>query len=178
MGEESPWLLINLRSLENAHRKPAEVRFHMAHTHTSLLTHIIFSTKDRFPWLETDVRDELEKYVCGVAHNVGVRTIAINSVADHAHLLVQVPASDSMSEIVGKLKANSSRFIHERWPLRSKFAWQQGYGAFSVSRSNTDAAVRYIANQAEHHRTRTFQEEYLEFLARYEIEYDERYVWS
>jgi len=150
----------------------------MAHTHTSLLTHIIFSTKDRFPSLENDMRDEVEKYICGVGHNLGVRTIAIKSVVDHAHLLAQVPASASVSEIVGKLKSNSSRFVHEKWPMRSKFAWQQGYGAFSVSRSNVDEVVRYIANQEEHHRKRTFQEEYLEFLNRYEIEYDERYVWS
>ncbi|MDP9191567.1 MAG: IS200/IS605 family transposase [Acidobacteriota bacterium] len=149
----------------------------MAHTHTSLLTHLIFSTKDRFPSLENDIREEVEKYVCGVGRNIGVKTIAIKSVADHAHLLVQLPASASVSEVVGKLKANSSRFIHEKWPAR-KFAWQQGYGAFSVSRSNVDDVVRYIANQEEHHRTRTFQEEYLEFLKRYEIEYDELYVWS
>jgi REP element-mobilizing transposase RayT len=83
-----------------------------------------------------------------------------------------------VSEVVGKLKANSSRFVHEKWPRRAKFAWQQGYGAFSVSRSGVDDVVRYIANQEEHHRKRTFQEEYLEFLTRYEIEYDERYVWS
>ena len=150
----------------------------MAHTYTSLLTHIIFSTKDRFPWLEDDMRDEVEKYICGVARNLGVKTMAINSVADHAHLLVQVPSSHSVSEVVGKLKANSSRFIHEKWPRRSKFAWQQGYGAFSVSRSGVDDVIRYIANQEEHHRKRTFQEEFLEFLARHEIEYDERYIWS
>jgi REP-associated tyrosine transposase len=150
----------------------------MAHTYTSLLTHVIFSTKDRFPSLENDMRDEVEKYICGAGRNFGVRTIAIKSVADHAHLLVQVPASASVSEVVGKLKSNSSRFIHEKWPRRSKFAWQQGYGAFSVSRSAVDDVVRYIANQEEHHRKRSFQEEYLEFLTRYEIEYDERYVWS
>ena len=145
---------------------------------SKVIIHIIFSTKDRFPWLENDVRDEVEKYICGVARNLGVTTIAINSVADHAHLLVQVPSSNSVSEIVGKLKANSSRFIHEKWPLRSKFAWQQGYGAFSVSRSGMEDVIRYIAKQQEHHRKRTFQEEFPEFLARHEIEYDERYIWS
>jgi REP element-mobilizing transposase RayT len=150
----------------------------MAHTYTSLLTHIIFSTKDRFPWLQPDMRDELEKYLCGIGRNLKVNTIAINSVADHAHLFVQIPSAASVSEVVGKFKSNSSRFIHEKWPGRSKFAWQEGYGAFSVSRSAADDVVRYIANQEEHHRKRTFQEEYIEFLARYEIEYDERYVWS
>ena len=98
----------------------------MAHTYTSLLTHIIFSTKDRFPWLEADMRDETEKYICGVARNLGMKTIAINSVVDHLHMFAQIPSATSVSEIVGKLKANSSRFIHEKWPRRSKFEWQQG----------------------------------------------------
>jgi REP element-mobilizing transposase RayT len=150
----------------------------MGHTYTSLLTHVIFSTKDCVPSLDDDLREEVEKYVCGVARNIGVKTIAINSVADHAHILLQVPAATSVAAIVSKLKSNSSRFIHEKWPRRSKFAWQEGYGAFSVSKSGLDDVVRYIANQEEHHRKRTFQEEYLEFLKRYEIEYDERYVWS
>ena len=150
----------------------------MGHTYTSLLTHIIFSTKDRVPSLEPDMREEVEKYVCGVARNLGAKTLAINSVADHAHMLIQMPAATSVAEIVSKLKSNSSRFVHEKWPRQSKFAWQQGYGAFSVSRSGVDDVVRYVANQEEHHQKRTFQEEYLEFLTRYEIEYDERYVWS
>jgi putative transposase len=150
----------------------------MAHTYTSLLTHIIFSTKERFPSLDAEIRDEVEKYVCGVGRNIGVKMIAVKSVVDHAHMLVEVPASMPVSEVVGKLKANTSRYIHEKDPARSKFAWQQGYGAFSVGRSGVDDVVRYIANQEEHHRKRTFQEEYLEFLARYQIAYDEKYVWS
>jgi REP element-mobilizing transposase RayT len=149
----------------------------MGHTYTSLLTHIIFSTKDRFPALDADIRDDVERYACGVGRNIGVKTIAIKSVADHIHALVELASTASVSEIVGKLKANTSRYIHERWPARSRFAWQQGYGAFSVSRSGVDAVVRYIANQEEHHRKRTFQEEYLGFLKRYEIAYDERYLW-
>ena len=150
----------------------------MAHTCTSLLIHLVFSTKDRFPMLENAIRDEAEKFICGVARNLRVKVLAINSVADHIHMLVEVPAALSVSEIVGKLKANSSRFIHEKWPERSKFAWQQGYGGFSVSRSGVDEVIRYIANQEEHHRKRTFQEEFLDFLQKYEIEYDERYLWS
>jgi REP element-mobilizing transposase RayT len=150
----------------------------MGHTYTSLLTHVIFSTKDRAPSLEADIREEIEKYVCGVARNLGARTLAINSVADHAHMLIQMPATTSVADIVSRLKSNSSRFVHAKWPRQSKFAWQQGYGAFSVSRSGVDDVVRYIATQEEHHRKRTFQEEYLEFLERYEIGYDERYVWS
>lgn len=150
----------------------------MAHTYTALLTHIIFSTKDRAPSLEPDMRDDVEKYITGVARNFHVKTIAINAVSDHIHMLVQIPAATAIADIVGKLKANTSRFIHEKWPGRSRFEWQQGYGAFSVSRSGVHGVVRYIANQEEHHRKRTFQDEYLEFLARYEIEYDERHLWS
>ena len=127
---------------------------------------------------DREIRDEVEKYVCGVAGNLRVNTLAINSVADHLHMLVDVPAAVAVSELVGKLKANSSRFIHENWPPRSKFAWQQGYGAFSVSRSGVADVVRYIAGQEEHHRKRTYQEEFLDFLRKYEIEFDERYIWS
>src|SRR5688572_6077860 len=117
----------------------------MAHTYTSLLTHLIFSTKDRFPMLESSIRDEVEKYICGIARNLRAKAIAINSVADHIHMLIEVPAALSVSEVVGKLKANSSRFIHEKWPERSKFGWQQGYGGFSVSRSGVDEVIGYIA---------------------------------
>jgi len=128
--------------------------------------------------LEEVIRDEVEKYIFGVARNLRVKPLAINSVADHLHMLVEVPAALSLSEAVGKLKANSSRFVHEKWPERLKFAWQQGYGGFSVSRSGVDDVIHYIANQKEHHAKRTFQEEFLDFLRKYEIEYDERYVWS
>lgn len=150
----------------------------MAHTYTSLLTHLIFSTKNRVPPLEADMREEVEKYICGVAKNIGITTIAINSVADHAHMLVKIPAALSVADAVGKLKSNSSRFIHAEWANRSRFDWQDGYGAFSVSRSGVEALVQYIANQEEHHRKRTFQEEYLDFLTKYEITYDARYIWS
>lgn len=150
----------------------------MAHTYTSLLTHVIFSTKNRVPSLEADIREEVEKYICGVAKNLGITTIAINSVEDHAHMLIKVPAAMAVAEAVGKLKANSSRFIHDEWANRSRFDWQEGYGAFSVSRSGVDALVRYIEGQEEHHRKRTFQEEYLDFLTKYEITYDPRYIWS
>lgn len=128
--------------------------------------------------LEAAIRDEVEKYICGVARNLCVKALAINSVADHLHMLAEIPAALSVSELVGKLKANSSRFVHEKWPERSKFGWQQGYGGFSVSRSGVDDVIRYIANQEEHHRTRTFQEEFIDFLRKYEIEYDERHLWS
>ena len=150
----------------------------MAHTYTSLLTHVIFSTKNRVPALAPDMCEEVEKYICGVAKNLGITTIAINSVADHAHMLVKIPASLSVADAVGKLKSNSSRFIHEEWRDQPRFDWQAGYGAFSVARSGVENLVRYIDHQEEHHRKRTFQEEYLDFLTKYEIPYDPRYVWS
>jgi len=150
----------------------------VAHTFTNLLTHIIFSTKDRLPQIDADLKAQLYPYMVGIFRELDGKISIINGTSDHVHLLVQLPPVLPLSDAMRILKTNSSKWVHEQWTARSKFAWQTGYGAFSVSRSNADAVARYIANQEEHHRRKTFQEEFLEYLNKHEIEYDERYIWE
>jgi REP-associated tyrosine transposase len=114
----------------------------------------------------------------GILRELDGNTSIINGTSDHVHLLVQFPPGLSLSDAMRILKTNSSKWIHDRWPARSKFAWQTGYGAFSVSKSSAGAVFGYIADQEEHHRRKTFQEEFLEYLKKHEIDYDERYIWE
>jgi hypothetical protein len=114
----------------------------------------------------------------GIIRTLDGIALSIGGTADHVHLLTKQPATISMSDLMRTLKTNSSRWVHETWPSESSFAWQTGYGAFSVSQSNADAVREYIANQEAHHRTISFQEEFVRFLKRHGIEYDERYIWE
>ena len=150
----------------------------MAHTFTNLLTHIVFSTKGRAPYLEEEVQPRLFAYLGGIVQQLKGQPIQINGTADHVHLLVALPPALSVSELLRVVKANSSRWVHEQWPSRRSFAWQEGYGAFSVSPSNAGRVLDYIRNQQAHHRKVTFQEEFLTFLKKHDIAYDERYLWA
>ena len=150
----------------------------MSHTYTNLLTHVIFSTKDRRPDLGPDLRPSVFAYVGGIVRELGGTALAVNGPEDHLHALIVLPANVSLADAMRVVKTNSSRWIHEKWPQRKAFAWQTGYGAFSVSRSNVDDVVRYIENQEEHHRTVSFQDEFLAFLKRHGVSYDPRYVWD
>jgi len=150
----------------------------MAHTFTHLLVHIIFGTKDREPWLTEELKTPLHSYLAGILRNLEVNLTAVNGTADHVHLLVMLPADQSVAEVLRVLKTNSSRWVHETYPNLHSFGWQTGYGAFTVSRSNLDAVERYIRNQEEHHKKQTFQEEFVAFLDRHGIEYDARYLWE
>jgi putative transposase len=150
----------------------------MGQTYTSLLTHCIFSTKDREPSLVPQIAPEVFAYMGGIIKAFGGVPLLINGVADHVHMLVSLPAAIAVAEAMRLVKANSSKWVHERWSEHRGFAWQNGYGAFSVSRSNQEAVLKYIAGQEEHHRTVTFQEEFVAFLKRHGIEFDERYVWQ
>ena len=150
----------------------------MAHTFTNLLFHVIFSAKDRCAALDHQIRPRLFPYMGGIVREAGGIPLAVNGVSDHVHLLLALPATLAVADAMRVLKTNSSRWVHEQWPDRRSFAWQAGYGAFSVSRSNVEEVERYIANQEEHHRRITFQDEYLAFLRRHGIAFDERYVWE
>src|SRR5512146_2446095 len=99
----------------------------MSHRFTSLLTHLIFSTKERYPWLDEELSPECRAYIGGIINNIGGRRIEVGNAADHVHILFDMPSTLSLSECVGKIKCNSSRWVHEKWPWRSKFAWQQGF---------------------------------------------------
>ena len=124
------------------------------------------------------MKEDLHAYMGGIVRELGGKAILINGMPDHVHLLIYLPPTVALAEAVRVLKANSSRWVHEKWPGNSKFAWQRGYGAFSVSRTIVSDVERYIATQEEHHRKITFEEEFVAFLKRHGIEYDPRYLWQ
>jgi putative transposase len=144
----------------------------------SILIHIVFSTKNRKPFLTAPVDVELHKYLATVARNAGSPTLAIDGVEDHVHLLVSLARTSSIADIVEDLKKTSSKWIKTKGPDFRAFQWQTGYGAFSIGQSNAPALKKYIANQNVHHRKQNFQDEYRTLLRKYEIEFDERYVWD
>lgn len=148
----------------------------MPHTFTNLLAHIVFSTKERLPLINTELRPHLHAYMGGIIRELNGTALIINGMADHTHLLVALPPTISMADAMRVLKSNSSRWVHET--RGNKFGWQGGYGAFSVSESNVEPVSRYIAHQEEHHRKMTFQEELLTLLKRHKIEFDERFIWD
>jgi REP element-mobilizing transposase RayT len=144
----------------------------------SLNYHQIFSTKGREPWLGEEWRPRLYDYVGGILRADGGQLLAAGGVSDHVHYLVSLRQTTSLAETLKIVKARSSIWVHETFPGHRGFAWQAGYGAFSVSRSNLVRVESYILRQAEHHRTRTFQEEFVVFLKRHGIVYDERHLWD
>lgn len=143
-----------------------------------LLIHIIFSTKNREPFLTDIIRPKLHAYLASVARNSGCECYCVGGVADHVHIAIRLARTVTIAQLVEELKTSSSKWLKTQFPRFAKFAWQSGYGAFSVGPLDLQALRTYIDTQEEHHRTRTFQEEYLAFLQRYGVEYDERYVWD
>jgi REP element-mobilizing transposase RayT len=148
----------------------------MSHTSGNILLHFIFSTRGRRPLLKPNFRPDLFSYLGGIIREMGGTALIINGTADRVHMLVRVRPAHSPAEVVRVAKANSSRWVHEKW--NSDFAWQTGYGVFSVSESNVAGVTRYIAEQEKHHRKLSFQEEYVAFLKRNNVAYDERYIWD
>jgi len=150
----------------------------MAHTYTNLLVHMIFSTKDRVPLLDAELKPRLFPYMGGIVHELGGTALLVNGPSDHVHMLLLLPAKITVSEIAGKVKANSSGWVHREFPGKGTFAWQTGYAAFTVSHSQKQSVLDYIANQEEHHRKLSFKEELIAFLKKHEIQYDERYIFE
>jgi len=150
----------------------------MAHTFTHLLTHIIFSTKDRAPLLDVDLKPRLIPYLGGIIRAHDGKALIINGPTDHVHILASLAAKHSLSDLMRELKADSSGWVHKNVPNQKEFAWQIGYGAFSVSYSNLAEVEKYIADQEEHHKCISFQEEFMAFLKKHEIQYDERFLWE
>lgn len=150
----------------------------MAHTYTKLLTHVIFSTKNREKLIPADLMLGLHAYIGGIVKNVGGTALIVGGVEDHVHLLVMFPPRIALSDAVREAKAGSSRWMKEELKSRGSFAWQTGFTAFSVSQSRAPETIQYIAKQSEHHRKKTFKDELLEFLEGYGVEYDEKYLWD
>lgn len=150
----------------------------MANTFSCLNVHCVFSTKQRVTVLDPDIRERLWPYMGGIAKQNGILPKCIGGVADHVHLLLALPTTMTVARAVQLLKAGSSGWIHQTFPALRNFGWQQGYGAFTVGISQVPETVHNIEQQLEHHRTRTFKEEYLAFLNRHETDFDERYLWD
>jgi REP element-mobilizing transposase RayT len=147
-------------------------------SYTCLLYHLVFSTKEREPWLQAELRSRLWEYLSGAIRGEGGFCLLANGLSDHVHLLVRLRQDRAISDVLRSIKANSSGWIHDSFPKLRSFHWQDGYGAFTVSRSQMETVRRYIAGQEAHHRKLTFQEEFLGLLKAHEIAYDERYLWK
>ena len=150
----------------------------MSQSLSKVILHIIFSTKNREPWLESDVRPRMHAYLATVCRDLGAELVRVGGVADHVHIVTTLPRTVSQAQLVEEIKKASSKWIKTLDARYRGFFWQRGYGAFSVSPSQLDTLVQYVEAQQEHHRTRTFQEEYRELLRRHGVDFDERYVWD
>jgi putative transposase len=148
----------------------------MPSTHLSLHYHLIFSTKSRWGWIAGDWRDRLHAYLGGAVRACGGVAEIVGGVADHVHLLVGLLATHRLADVLREVKGSSSAWVHQEIGLRP-FTWQEGYGAFTVSASQRAVVRRYIQRQEEHHRRRTFQDEYVAFLRQSGVEFDEKYLW-
>lgn len=142
------------------------------------LFHVVFSTKDRMRYIDAAIRTELHAYIGGIVRELGGTALIIGGIEDHVHMLMSLPANVAVSDCLRVVKTNSSRWLHERWPDRAKFAWQGGYASFTVSASSEGAVRQYIAAQEQHHRARSFQEEFVALLRKHGVPFDERYIWN
>lgn len=150
----------------------------MAGTFSQLYIQIVFALKGRENLISNQWKDDLHKYISGIIRGKEQKAIIMNGMPDHIHAFIGLKPSMSISDLVRDIKNNSSNFINDRSLVKGKFAWQEGYGAFSYSHSHIDSVYQYILNQETHHKKTTFREEYLEFLKRFEVEYDEQYLFD
>jgi putative transposase len=147
-------------------------------SYVSAYFHCVFSTKERRPFITPELRERLWPFLGGIAKQNKMKAIEIGGVADHVHILLSLPSTMTVAKAMQLIKGGSSKWIHETFPSQREFAWQEEYGAFSVSVSQLDKIVEYIRGQEEHHRKVTFQEEFRALLGKHRIEYDERYLWK
>jgi putative transposase len=150
----------------------------MGQSLSHILLHIVFSTKKRLPFIDSEIEPRLYRYIQTIAQERDCPIHEIGGVADHVHILCSLSRSVPVSKFVQEIKANSSKWLRRLDSRFQQFAWQSGYGAFSVSKSNQDTVKTYVRSQKEHHRQKSFQEEYLSFLKKHEIEFDLKYVWD
>jgi putative transposase len=140
--------------------------------------HFVYSTKNRIPTISNDINGRLCAYIGGIIKELGGILIEINTMPEHIHFNVYIPKTISVSKFMEIVKANSSKWVHDTFPEKKDFGWQDGYGAFSVSKSSEKKVIQYIQDQQNHHRKMSFQEEFVGFLNKYNIEYDEKYIWK
>jgi REP element-mobilizing transposase RayT len=150
----------------------------MADTYSQIYLQVVFAVKGRRSLIQSEWKDELYKYICGVVNGKKEKVYAIGGVSDHIHILISIKPNILLSDLVRDIKCNSSKWINERQYVDGKFQWQEGFGAFSYNQSQLDNVIRYINNQEDHHKKKSFKNEYLEFLEQFYIEYDEKYLFE
>jgi len=150
----------------------------MANTYSQIYIQIVFAVSGRENLISQEWRDELYKFITGIVRNQGQKLLAINGVADHIHILLNIQPNIAVSDLVRDIKANSSRWVNEKGLVRGKFRWQEGFGAFSYSLSQLDDVIGYIQRQEEHHQKVSFKKEYLTYLERFNVDFDEKYVFQ
>jgi putative transposase len=150
----------------------------MPNTYTQIYVQTVFAVKHRHGFIRTEWKEDLYRYITGIVQNQGHKLIAINGMPDHVHVFIGINPKQSISELIQQVKTDSSKWINENRLTVGRFEWQTGYGAFSYGHSQMDDVVQYIRNQEEHHHKRTFLEEYEAFLQKFEVPYDERYVFK
>jgi len=150
----------------------------MPNTYTQIYIQFVFTVKYRNGVIEKHWKDQLYKYITGTVNALGHKLIAINGVEDHIHILVGYKPVQSFSDLMKAVKQNSSKWINDNNFTKRKFEWQEGYGAFSYSKSQIETVIKYIQNQEEHHKIKTFREEYLEILQNFEVDFDEKYIFQ
>ncbi len=150
----------------------------MAGTFSQIYIQAVFAVKGRENLLQKQWRDEVFKYMAGIIKGKNQKPIIVNGVADHVHLFIGLKPVMALSDLIREVKNNTTNFINEKKFVKGKFSWQEGYGAFSYSHSQLDTVYQYILNQEEHHRKKTFREEYIDFLQKFKIEHDEKYLFE
>jgi REP element-mobilizing transposase RayT len=150
----------------------------MANTYTQINIHVVFATAGRETILKKEIRERLFSYLAGTIKGLGLFPLAVNGSKDHVHLFFELNPDKSLSKVVQEIKSNSSKWINDNRLLPGHFSWQKGYGGFSYSRSQRNDVIRYIMNQEKHHAKRSFKEEYLELLSKFEIDFDDNYLFE
>jgi len=150
----------------------------MVGTFSQIYIQVVFAVNGRENLLQKPWRDDVFKYIAGIVKSKNQKSIIVNGVGNHVHLLIGLKPSMLLSDLIRDIKNNSTNFINENKFVRGKFSWQNGFGSFSYSHSQLDQVYQYILNQEEHHRNKSFKEEYIGFLKKYEIEFDEKYLFE
>mgnify|MGYP001613720879 FL=1 len=150
----------------------------MANTYINILIHTVFSTKNRESGLSSSLRERLYPYMCGIARENGLKVLCIGGTDNHIHILLSLDSTTSIAKAMQFIKGGSSKWVHETFPELRLFSWQEGYGAFSIGISNVDETKKYIENQEKHHSKESFRDEYLKFLRKNNIDFDEKYLWG
>lgn len=150
----------------------------MPNTYSQIYIQIVFAVSGRENLISKQYREELHKYITGIVQNRNHKMISVFCMPDHIHLLVGLNPSSSIADLVRDIKTGTTHFINTKKWISGKFSWQEGYGAFSYSRSQIDGVIKYILNQEDHHRKRSFSEEYIDFLEKFEIKYNEKYLFK